>query len=410
MYREKFCSGPACVILSVWMYTRSKLRSVLIVIVLAFSGFCLTTATGLIAALLVELSREFSVTVAGAGQLLTFTAVTWGLLAPLAGPISDRLGRRLMLTAGLLITGIALLGFSFGPNLPVLIGLSLLLGMGEGLVGPNHISAVGDYFSPRITGRAMAFSQGGMPLASLIGVPFGAFLAGSLGWRTSFLVLGFFTLAVTVLCFIILPPADRRLSGPKTGYFSSFYQALKYKQFVPLLIANTLLQAAFWAVNTYVVAFLIQSYALSTSRISVLLPVMGVGQFAGLLLGSQLADRFNKTKLCGFFQVLSGLTGVTLMLYLGGLWFSLIIATIFISYYGITRPTFLSLAVHMSGPLRGTFIGIQASSVQLGRGLGAFAGFLITFGGYGSLGVLCLVLSLASAFLFLINTVQSDSR
>ncbi len=53
--------------------------------------------------LLVALAHEFQTSVAVAGQLAAATAITWGITAPLVGPISDVYGRRLMLLTGLLL-------------------------------------------------------------------------------------------------------------------------------------------------------------------------------------------------------------------------------------------------------------------------------------------------------------------
>jgi MFS family permease len=53
--------------------------------------------------LLVALAQEFQTSVAVVGHLGAATAITWGLMAPLAGPVSDIYGRRRLLLMGLLL-------------------------------------------------------------------------------------------------------------------------------------------------------------------------------------------------------------------------------------------------------------------------------------------------------------------
>jgi predicted MFS family arabinose efflux permease len=60
--------------------------------------------------LLVALAHEFQTSVALVGQLIAATAITWGITAPLAGPVSDAYGRRRMLLLGLLLMAVGLLG------------------------------------------------------------------------------------------------------------------------------------------------------------------------------------------------------------------------------------------------------------------------------------------------------------
>ena len=72
---------------------------------------------GVVAALLVDLSREFGTTVAAIGQLTTITAVSWAVLAPLVGPFSDRMGHRRVLSIGLAVFGASLIGYSLSHTL-----------------------------------------------------------------------------------------------------------------------------------------------------------------------------------------------------------------------------------------------------------------------------------------------------
>ncbi len=380
--------------------TRSSF--ILTIVVLTASVFSLFTSMGLVAALLVNLSGELGTTVAVAGQLLTISAVVWGLASPIVGPISDRVGRKRVVITGLLISGISLLGYGIAWDFSALIGFSVLVGLGGAMAGPNILGSVGDYFQTGIHGRIMAIVNTGLPLAYLAGVPAGALIADSLGWRASFLVLGLFIVAIAVVDIVVLPSSRTSQSNGSIAYLSSFREAFHQKTLFPLMFANTLANGAYFTVDVYLAAFLIRSYSLSIGQVAPLISYMAMGHLAGMLIGGQLADKFNKIKICVIMQALCGLIGVALMQFPRDVWLSVLLGGLFSGISSSTRPAFFSITVTISSNVRGTIMGVQGASNHLGRALGAMAGGLVlTLIGYNFIGVLSLVFSLAASAIFL---------
>ncbi|HEX9016711.1 MAG TPA: MFS transporter [Chloroflexota bacterium] len=83
-----------------------------------------------------------------AGLLMTPTALVMAVIAPISGWLSDRLGARLLSSAGLALNGIALffLGtLSAGTHYTEVLRWLVLLGIGQGLFqSPNNSSVMGD--------------------------------------------------------------------------------------------------------------------------------------------------------------------------------------------------------------------------------------------------------------------------
>ncbi|MEJ2695492.1 MAG: MFS transporter [Candidatus Sulfobium sp.] len=91
------------------------------------------------------LEKVVGYSVALTGSLLVPIPLAMGLVAPLAGSVSDRRGPRLMTTAGMLLCALAcfllmLLGES--SHLAVLVVILILLGVGMGLFTPPNNSAI----------------------------------------------------------------------------------------------------------------------------------------------------------------------------------------------------------------------------------------------------------------------------
>src|SRR5215471_21733816 len=91
------------------MASRQASPTVLLIL-LCVAVFLVNLAVLMLGPLLVALAHAFQTSVAIVGQLAAATAITWGIVAPLAGPLSDAYGRRHILLSGLLLMALGLLG------------------------------------------------------------------------------------------------------------------------------------------------------------------------------------------------------------------------------------------------------------------------------------------------------------
>ncbi|GIT01715.1 MAG: hypothetical protein CM1200mP27_03400 [Chloroflexota bacterium] len=73
--------------------------------IIAAALFLNNTVALMLGPLLVDIAKEFDISVAVAGQLIAAMSFTWAIFAPLAGPFSDSFGRRLIALIGLGLMG-----------------------------------------------------------------------------------------------------------------------------------------------------------------------------------------------------------------------------------------------------------------------------------------------------------------
>jgi MFS family permease len=86
--------------------------------------------------------------VAQIGLLAALYPAMWGLGQLATGPLSDRLGRKPLITGGMLLQAVALAGIALaGGFLPWAAG-AILLGVGTAMVYPTLLAAVGDVAHP----------------------------------------------------------------------------------------------------------------------------------------------------------------------------------------------------------------------------------------------------------------------
>lgn len=382
-------------------------RSIIIMTMLTTAMVFMGISIALIAALLVDISRDLEVTVGTAGQIITITAILSGILSPVIGPLSDRLGRKRPVIVGLIINGIAFIGYSLTQEFSIIVGFSVLLGIGTAIVFPNIISSVGDYFPPERQGKAMAIINLGPPLSTIAGVPLGALIADRYGWQTSLLCIGLGMIVIALLIFIALPSFKLVRSPQETSYLSKLREVLRQKNVLYLLAANIMMVGTFQIIDIYLVAFLMVSYSLKIGQVAPFLSLMAIGQFAGTMLGGQLADRLSKLKVCIISIAVCGVTGLALFLYPNYMWLSILLGSLFRGIYALNRPVYFTLMISISPKARGTIMGFSAMSIQLGRSLGAMlGGLLVVYFSYTYIGVLSFVFSMiAMSILIYINRI-----
>src|SRR5439155_289677 len=123
--------------------------------------------------------------VVGAGQLAAAIGITWGITAPLVGPISDIYGRRKVALTGVTLIAAGTLGSLLAWDYWALLGCRLLIGIGAAMIPPNSMASIGifTYFVAfLVTGYGLRPGATALPLA-LVGV--GAMLGSLIGGRVA---------------------------------------------------------------------------------------------------------------------------------------------------------------------------------------------------------------------------------
>lgn len=134
--------------------------------------------------------------------LLAAFFLTYGLSNMLLSPLAERLGaKRSALGAIVAFSICILLSAPLGQWLAVLIGLRLLLGVGEGVHVPMLGAITSRWFAPHERSRANAIWNVGILVATALGPLFLVPLISAFGWRTGFAVLGVVGLIISVPLF-----------------------------------------------------------------------------------------------------------------------------------------------------------------------------------------------------------------
>jgi MFS family permease len=82
------------------------------------------------------------------GLLAALYPAVWGLGQLLTGPLSDRLGRKPLITGGMLLQAIALAGTAAASSVGLWAACAILLGVGTAMVYPTLLAAISDVAHP----------------------------------------------------------------------------------------------------------------------------------------------------------------------------------------------------------------------------------------------------------------------
>jgi EmrB/QacA subfamily drug resistance transporter len=134
------------------------------------------------------------------GAYLLAQAVT----TPIYGRLADLYGRRMVLTAAILLFLLGTALCSMASSMLVLIGFRALQGLGAGALVPISMTIVGDLYPPRQRAKIQGYLNAIWGGAAIVGPLLGAFLVATLGWPSVFWInvpIGFAALAVLWAAF-----------------------------------------------------------------------------------------------------------------------------------------------------------------------------------------------------------------
>jgi EmrB/QacA subfamily drug resistance transporter len=144
-----------------------------------------------------------SYTLAFAGLLFT-----WGILG-------DRIGRKKLLLAGMVVFGLGSLASAYSQSPGELIGARTLMGIGGAAVMPMTLAVISNVFEPRERPRAIGIWSGAVGIAIAIGPITGGVLLEHFWWGSVFLVNIPIVLIALVLMALLIPDSK----NPKPGRF-----------------------------------------------------------------------------------------------------------------------------------------------------------------------------------------------
>jgi len=136
--------------------------------------------------------------------LVTLIGVSYCLASYPVGILSDRVSRRLLLSVGLAINGLAFIGLGFAPNYVWSIFWCVVAGIGGSAYHPAATAMLVGLYPDQI-GRVLGKVAIGAAIGFWIGPVYSGWRAETAGWREPMIELGIFGILGAVLFFWLTP-------------------------------------------------------------------------------------------------------------------------------------------------------------------------------------------------------------
>jgi MFS family permease len=173
----------------------------LVLLTLAAGQFLMTLDSSVMNVSIATVAKDVGTTVAGIQLAITLYTLVMAMLMVTGGKVGSMIGRRRTFVIGCVIYGMGSLTTALAPNLPVLVlGWSLLEGIGAALILPAIVALVAGNFPPQGRPRAYGLVMGAGAVAVAVGPLIGGAATTYVSWRWVFagevvLVLGILALA-----------------------------------------------------------------------------------------------------------------------------------------------------------------------------------------------------------------------
>lgn len=174
-----------------------------ILVVLLVAIFMSLVDVSIVNVALPSIQRGLGASDSDAQWVLSGYALTFGVVLVAAGRAGDLMGRGGFFILGVVVFTVASIGAGLAPNAPTLDAFRFIQGAGSGLLNPQGIGMIQQYFRGAERGRAFSFFGLVVGVAVGIGPVLGGFLikvgGPDFGWRLNFLV----NLPIGILCIIL---------------------------------------------------------------------------------------------------------------------------------------------------------------------------------------------------------------
>jgi DHA1 family inner membrane transport protein len=342
-------------------------------------AFGIGTTEFVIMGLLVQVATDLHVSIATAGLLISGYALGVFVGAPLLTAATNRMPRKTVLVVLMMIFTIGNIICALAPTYGILMSARIITSLAHGtFFGVGSVVATG-LVAPDRKASAISIMFTGLTLATLLGVPAGAWLGLHLGWRATFWAVAAIGVLAT-LVIVMLVPTDK--NPTEASAFSDEMQAIRRAPVLLGLLTTVLGFAGVFVVFSYIQPLLTQLTGFSVHAVSPILLIFGVGLVAGNYLGGRLADRSVMSTLIG--------TLATLAIVLAAMTFALpsksavIVFTGLLGMAAFATVAPLQLRVLQEAGARQTLASsLNIAAFNLGNAIGAWLGGVVIDRGAG---------------------------
>ena len=358
-----------------------------------------------------HLIREFGITTAQFGLLVSVYAFAAATSSLLMASIADRFDRKralLFVYVGLIV---GTLGCALAPTYAALLVARTVAGLFGGVQGSIAFSIVGDMVPDERRGRAMGMVMLSFSLSAVLGVPLAIYVASHGGWHIPFFALAASCCVLWVVAARLVPPMRGHIrAGGPVSVWQGYAELFRVPNHWWAFSTTALLTLSSMMVIPYIAPSRIVNEGMSEMELSLFYLVGGGITLLTRPLFGNLSDRYSRAKVYSWLVLFSMFPMVLITHTLGvSLPLQLAVSALFFIFVsGRFIPSTALVSAASTPQLRGRLMSFNSAVQNLATGLAALiggamlstsaSGQLIGYEAVGYLSCVIAIISIWAAF------------
>lgn len=295
------------------MSTLKGTRSKYFVFTLVYIGYCICYIDrAAISLALTYIGAEFSLDATQLGLVVSVFFFSYALMQIPGGWLADKFGSNIVALIAILLWSIftAMTGLAW--SLFSLLFIRILFGIGEGAYPTASLKAVSEVFPqsqrPKAVTGMLSSNYVGSAIAPMVIAP----LILTVGWRSTFYIIGVIGIVFAVFYYFWLRPTRQNIAAAqaKTKNSISYKELLKSTIIWPLVIICFGVSIVNKGLDSWMPTYLLTVRGVDLKAISVLVPLPFIAAGLGAALSGWLMMKFFQQKEKYLLSIVSILTAV----------------------------------------------------------------------------------------------------
>jgi len=245
------------------------------------------------------IKQDFQLTNTQAGYLGSFFMLVFMLASPVSGFLGDRLPRRYLVAAGVLLWSLATGASGLATTFFALMVARACVGIGEAGYGAVAPSIISDLFPRQQRTRVLSFFYIAIPVGAAAGYGLGGWLSEAYSWHMAFFVGGAPGLVLGAMAFFMPEPQRGAMDGPEAQTKLPFLVGLKglasNKSFWWTTAGYTLMTFSIGGLGYWLPTFLVSERGMSPGTAGFSSgAVTATAGLVGTLAGGWLGDKMDR--------------------------------------------------------------------------------------------------------------------
>lgn len=352
-----------------------------------------------------QLMRLFDITPQQFSALVSTYTFSAGVSSFIGAFVLDRFDRKKALMIAYTGFVVGTFACALAPNYQLLLSARIVTGAFGGVISALILSIIGDVIPEFRRATAIGIVMGAFSVASVVGVPFGLFMANQYSWHAPFIFLGVLSSVILGLIVASMPRLQSHLDHNTVhpSPIRILSNVAKNSNQLSALCFTIMLVLGHFSIIPFLSPYMVANVGFSESDLTYIYLIGGaVTIFTSPMVG-RLADRIGKPRVYMMFALLTLIPVFALTnLPKTAVPLALLVTTVFfVTSSARWVPATTMITSTVTPQSRGSFMSINSSVQQITAGIAAsIAGVIVTKDASGALinyqyvGYLAIVVSL----------------